>query len=139
MENCAFCNIVSGIWPSYKVYEDEKYLGFLDIRPLNPGNVLLVPKKHYRWTYDVENFGEYWELAKKVGLAILKTQKALSINYVTVGEEVPHAHIRIIPRYKDDGNVIVLNEYKQKLSDEKMKEVASSLFVELSSPHRSSQ
>lgn len=127
METCAFCNVVAGVWPSYKVYDDGIYMGFLDIRPLNPGNVLLVPKKHYRWTYDIEDFGGYWEVAKKIGLGIMKALKAKSINYVTVGEEVPHAHIRIIPRYDSDGEVIVLNEYKDKLSEEKMKEIAASI------------
>ncbi len=104
MENCIFCKIVKGEIPAYKVYEDDNFLGFLDIRPLNPGNSLLIPKKHYRWVYDVPNFGEYWEIAKKIALATLKAVGSDSINFLTLGYEVPHAHIRIIPRFPDDGH-----------------------------------
>ncbi len=104
MEDCIFCKIVKGEIPAYKVYEDDNFLGFLDIRPLNPGNSLLIPKKHYRWVYDVPNFGEYWEIAKKIALTTLKAVNSDSINFLTLGYEVPHAHIRIIPRFPDDGH-----------------------------------
>lgn len=124
MEDCIFCKIVKGIIPCYKVYEDDYFLGFLDIIPLNPGNTLLIPKKHYRWVQDVPSFGAYWEAAKKIGLAIQKALNATSINFLTIGEEVPHAHIRIIPRYKDDGGVLDLKNFK-KISPEEMKRIAS--------------
>lgn len=104
MEDCIFCKIVKGEIPCYKVYEDQDFLGFLDIKPVNPGQSLMIPKVHYRWVDDVPNFGDYFEAAKKVGL---KTKKALSptaICYVTLGFAVPHAHIRIIPRFDKDGH-----------------------------------
>jgi len=104
MDNCIFCKIVKGELPSYKVYEDKDFLGFLDIRPLNPGNILLIPKKHYRWVYDVSNFGEYWEAAKKIGLASMRAVGSHSVNFLTLGYEVPHAHIRIVPRFDNDGH-----------------------------------
>ncbi len=102
MEGCVFCKIIKGELPCYKVYEDGKFFALLDHRPLNPGNVLLIPKKHYRWVYDVSDFGEYWETAKKIGMVVKSAVKADSINFLTIGEEVPHAHIRIIPRYTGD-------------------------------------
>lgn len=91
--------------PLYKTYDDESFLGFLDIHPLNSGNSLFIPKKHYRWVYDVPNFGEYWEAAKKLSLRTQHIVGSESINYLTLGYEVPHAHIRIIPRFKNDGHV----------------------------------
>lgn len=132
MENCVFCQIVKGKIPCYKVYEDENFLGFLDIRPLNPGNSILIPKKHYRWTYDVPNFGEYWEAAKKIALAILRAVKADSINFYTIGEEVFHAHIRIIPRFPNDGHDqgIRLDQIK-KISPEEMKKISEKILQEL--------
>ncbi|OGM11043.1 hypothetical protein A2Z22_04110 [Candidatus Woesebacteria bacterium RBG_16_34_12] len=109
MKDCIFCKIVSGDISSYKVYEDKDFLSFLDIRPLTKGNCLVIPKKHYSWTYDVPSFGKYFEVAKKVGLAAQKTFKSDWICFLTLGLEVPHAHIRVIPRYKNDLHEAVIN------------------------------
>jgi len=76
MRDCIFCQIVAAKIPCHKVYEDKDFLGFLDIKPLNPGNSLLIPKKHYRWVYDVSNFGEYWEVARKIALATQEVVKS---------------------------------------------------------------
>ncbi len=133
MKVCMFCKIVSGEVPSFKVYEDEKFLGFLDINPLNLGNSLLIPKMHYRWVYDVPNFGEYWEAAKILSLA---TKRAVedcdSIGYLTLGYEVPHAHIRIVPRFLGDDHVdgIMISKIK-KYTKEEMEEVAGKIREEV--------
>lgn len=84
--------------PCFKIYEDDNYLSFLDIFPRVPGHALVIPKKHYRWVNDVPAFGEYWEIAKKVAGMIQKKQKSSFISYVTMGNEVPHAHIHILPQ-----------------------------------------
>lgn len=132
MEDCVFCKIVSSKIPCYKVYENGDFLGFLDIAPLNPGNILLIPKKHYRWVYDVPNFGEYFEAAKKVGLVSQKVVGAHSINFLTLGYEVSHAHIRIIPRFDNDGHNdgIQLSAVK-KISVDEMKKIAERIKKEL--------
>lgn len=130
MDDCIFCKIAAGKLPSYKVYEDADFIGFLDINPLNPGNTLLIPKKHYRWVYDVPNFGEYFEAAKKIGLAVQHAVGARSINFLTVGEEVPHAHIRIIPRFVGDGEVIALNNFK-KIPPAEMEKIARAIAATL--------
>jgi len=49
MNDDIFCKIVRGEIPAYKVYEDKDFLGFMDIKPVNPGQTLLITKKHYRW------------------------------------------------------------------------------------------
>lgn len=126
MEDCIFCKIIEGKIPCYKVYEDNNFLGFLDIMPLNPGNTLLIPKKHYRWVYDIPNFGVYWEVARKISQTIAKALNATSINFLTVGEEVSHAHIRIIPRYENDGGVLDLKNFK-KIAPEEMKRIAEKI------------
>lgn len=120
--DCIFCKIVNGELPSYTVYEDALFLGFLDIFPLSKGNVLLIPKKHYRWVNDVPEFGAYWETARKIGQSIQKNLGATSISYFTFGEEVPHAHIRIIPRYSETDTYFTLLPPK-KFSEEEMKEI----------------
>lgn len=103
MSDCIFCKIIKGEIPCSKVYEDEKFLAFLDINPVSSGHTLLIPKNHYRWVYDVPQFDQYWQVAKKIALAI----KNSSINpdfvtFLTIGNDVPHAHIHIIPRNNND-------------------------------------
>ncbi|MFA6602477.1 MAG: HIT domain-containing protein [Candidatus Shapirobacteria bacterium] len=102
--DCIFCKIVSGAIPCYKVYEDADFLGFLDIKPLNPGNSLIIPKTHHRWVTDVPEFGRYWEVAKIVALATQPQVKADYVSFLTLGMEVPHAHIRVIPRFFNDAH-----------------------------------
>ena len=124
--DCIFCKIVNGELPIYKVYEDDTYLGFLDISPLSKGNTLLIPKKHYRWVNDVPQFGLYWEAAKTISQRIEKNLGATSISYLTFGEEVPHAHIRIIPRYLADDMYLTLRK-PLSFSPEEMNQIAKSL------------
>lgn len=130
MEPCVFCRIVKGELPSYKVYDDTRYYGFLDIRPLNRGNSLLIPKKHYRWVYDVPSFGQYWETAKKIALATQSVVNSRSITFLTIGEEVPHAHIRIIPRFENDGHVdgISMNAVKN-IAPADMRQLAQKIYA----------
>lgn len=101
MKNCLFCKIVAGKIPSYTIYEDDDFLGFLDIFPRVKGHALLIPKIHYRWVYDVPQFGEYWEVAKQIGLAEKKVFKSRFVSFVTMGEAVQHAHIHILPQCTD--------------------------------------
>jgi histidine triad (HIT) family protein len=101
VDNCIFCQIVDGKSPSYKLYEDNLFYGFLDIFPISKGHSLLVPKKHYRWTYEVPEFGEYFETARNLGFAIQKGLGAKWMQLFTHGQ-VPHAHIHITPRYEED-------------------------------------
>lgn len=103
MDECIFCKIVNGEIPCYKVYEDDSFLAFLDIKPVNQGHTLVIPKKHYRWVWDVEDFSAYWEFARRVTKSLIEKLNAEKVNYVTLGEAIPHAHIHIVPRYKDDG------------------------------------
>ena len=80
-----------------RVWEDDKFLAFLDINPQSPGHVQVVPKKHYRWVWDVENAGKYFEVVQKIAKA---QQKAFGTEWILskiVGDEVGHAHIWIYP------------------------------------------
>jgi histidine triad (HIT) family protein len=97
MDNCLFCKIVKGEVPAYKVHEDEDFIAFLDIFPHVKGHTLVIPKQHYQWTYDVPNFGEYWEVARSVGRKVMSAVGANWMNFATMGE-IPHAHIHILPR-----------------------------------------
>jgi len=110
MSNCLFCEIVENKSPSYKVYEDDFVLAFLDIFPVNSGHILVIPKKHYA------NFEEVPEdiLCKMICVVKflgkeLKTKLGVSgynvceNNDKISGQLVPHIHFHIIPRTEDDG------------------------------------
>jgi len=106
---CIFCQIVERKIPARIVYEDENFMAFLDIRPLNPGHTLLIPKKHFRWVFEVPNFEEMWKVVKKITMAIISSLNPISVSYATLGFEVEHAHIWIIPRFENDGHGGVIN------------------------------
>ncbi len=102
MEKDIFCKIAQGGIPAYKVWEDEDFLAFLSIKPKSAGHTLVIPKKHYRWVWDVPNFGEYLEKVREVKQ---KLQKALQPEFVEMwafGLDVPHAHIHLIPHYQKE-------------------------------------
>ncbi len=104
MEDCIFCKIVRKEIPSEKIYEDDKFLSFLDIQPVSDGHLLVIPKEHIVWMYDADDdtVAEIFKLSKKLMLAI---KEGIGCDYVQVnvsGEEVPHFHVHLIPRYLDD-------------------------------------
>lgn len=130
MEECIFCKIVSGEIPSYKVYEDGNYLAFLAVPPLNLGHTLVIPKKHFRWVWDLPvnrksspNLGEYYEIIGRVAKAIRKSLETDWLVSLVVGEEVPHAHVWLVPRFDNDGHGSSLNlKNVKKLTDQEMRQ-----------------
>jgi histidine triad (HIT) family protein len=104
MENCIFCKIVDKKIPAHIVYEDDKYLAFLDIHPQSPGHAQVVPKEHTRWVWDVPNVGEYFEVVRKIALAQRKAFKTEWILSKIVGDEVEHAHIWVFPESEAQGD-----------------------------------
>ena len=128
MDNCIFCKIAKGEIPCIKVYEDNDYIGFLDIKPLTKGHTLIIPKKHFRWVYDVGDQGGYWKAAQTVAQRLVQKKMAEYVMFVTWGEEVHHSHIHVIPRYEGDGHTKFL-EWKnaKELSKEEMKEIGEKL------------
>ena len=108
MEACIFCKIIKSELPSTKVYEDGDVLAFLDIKPVNPGHTLVIPKEHYVNVHDMpdELVGKVAVTAKKVADAILKIgARGVNIgmnNGVHAGQVVFHAHTHVIPRYGQD-------------------------------------
>lgn len=100
MHDCVFCKIVRGDIPSVNIYEDADFLAFMDIRPLAPGQVQVIPKKHYRWVWDVPNIGRYFEVAQKIAKAQQKVFHE-SIRSRIMGDEVHHAHVWLFPHTEE--------------------------------------
>ncbi len=126
MENCIFCKIVKGEIPSYNVYEDNNFLAFLDVRPLNKGHCLVIPKKHYRWVWDVEE--EYSKPVNKIANVLKKVFEIDYVQSIVMGDEVPHAHIHLIPRFENDGHpgLVSLSNIKE-IAEEEMKEIGEKI------------
>ncbi len=98
MENCIFCKIIKE-GSRLKVWENDKYLAFLDIRPVEPGHTLLVPKKHSDYIFDLPD-DEYCELmiaAKKIAKLLKEKLNPKRIGMVVEGFGVSHVHIHLIP------------------------------------------
>lgn len=104
MQDCVFCKIVKKEIPANIVYEDKDFLAFMDIHPHTVGHVQVVPKKHYRWVWDVTNVGQYFEVVRKIAKAQMKAFDTDWILSKIVGDEVAHAHIWVFPNKNVPGN-----------------------------------
>ena len=102
MKDCIFCKIVAGEISSYKIYEDEKYLVFLDVFPKTSYQMLVIPKQHIEWVWDVPSLGEYYEVAGKVARHIREVDGGRPVRQMVYGFQVPHAHIQLRPGEKND-------------------------------------
>lgn len=101
MDDCLFCKIVSGEIPAYKIYEDDKYLAFLDIAQFTTGHTIIIPKKHFRFIWDIENVGEFYEFAVKVA----NHYRSLGYEFIdsaSFGRLIPHAHYHLVPNSEND-------------------------------------
>jgi len=133
LEKCIFCKIVEGKVPSYKIYEDRNYIAFLDKFPRTPGHTQVIPKRHYRWVYDVPDFGEYFNVVKKIAEGIKKALNPRLVHLITIGDEVPHAHVWIVPRFENDGHGPLIDLHKTvNLSDEEMSDISKRVASKVS-------
>ena len=129
MEDCIFCKIVKGDIPCAKVYEDESFLGFLDIEPVKKGHTLLIPKEHVVWFEEMEDgkLSESFIVSKKI---IKSMKENLGSDYVqigVVGTDVPHFHIHLIPRKISDGKLSVMRPQENYENEEEKKEIVEKI------------
>lgn len=94
-----FTKILAGEIPAHKILENDQYLAFLDIRPVNPGHTLVIPKKEVDYIFDMEDdlLEGLMVFSKKVARAIKKTISCQKVGVMVAGIEVPHTHIHLIP------------------------------------------
>ncbi len=113
-EDCVFCGIVDGSAPSSQVVDTGTVLAFMDIDPVTPGHVLVIPKEHLPDLADLtdELAAEMMAVARRVAAALRRTDlRCDGVNlFYADGEaafqEVFHSHLHVFPRYADDGFVI---------------------------------
>lgn len=110
---CIFCKIINNEIPSFKIYENDYVLCFLDINASTDGHTLIVPKKHFTNIFDVDE--EYLnEITKAIKIVTKKLESSLGVNNVNIinnsgelaGQTVMHLHFHVIPRYENDGIII---------------------------------
>ena len=137
MVECIFCNIVNNKIPSIKIYENDNFLAFLNIHPLNPGDTLVVPKEHYENIFEIkqgEFLLEYFDFIDKIIVALKKVYKTdivnINMNRGSSGSKIiGHCHIHVIPRFENDSLMVLDSE--NKVSYEELEKVAEKIKKEL--------
>ena len=104
--DCIFCKIARGEIPSYKIYEDDKIISFLDINPYAPGHTLIIPKEHTLDISTIPNDVLCHIMDKAKDIASLVTSKLDAPGFTLIQnngfvQEVKHFHLHIIPKYMD--------------------------------------
>ena len=108
---CVFCEIVAGRSPSYTLYRDGICAAFLDIQPINPGHMLIVPNSHAALLADLdEDSGAHlFRMAQRLAQALRRSGvRCEGVNLLladgeAAGQEVFHTHLHVLPRYHGDG------------------------------------
>lgn len=131
MFECLFCKIASGSMQSFKVYEDEDTVAFLDINPSAPGHTLVIPKKHAANIFEIDELS----LRRAIGTVKLvadRIKKNLECDVMVMqnngrwaGQIVEHLHFHIVPRKEGDGIHMIHKPYR--MPEEEMKAMAEKL------------
>lgn len=126
-----FSKIIAGEIPSYKIAENEKFFAFLDIFPMTEGHTLVVPKIETDKLFDLDDafLAEMLLFAKPIAKSLEASFNCDRVGIATVGLEVPHAHLHLVPiNSADDLN---FNRPKLKLSEEQFKQIQQTIIEKL--------
>lgn len=136
MSDCVFCSIAVDSSPAYRLYEDENTLAFLDIEPATRGHTLVIPKTHYKTTTDMPESlaGNVFKTVHHVSDALesafqLDGFALVQENGVAAKQDVPHAHVHIIPRSGNDA--LDLGWSGKRVEETTQQEVAATVRDEL--------
>ena len=109
-DDCIFCKLANGVFPTNSIYEDEDFNVILDVGPATKGHALILPKEHYANLYELpeEKAAKVMILAKKLATKMTDRLGADGFNLVQnngtcAGQTVFHFHFHLIPRYENDG------------------------------------
>ena len=99
MDTCIFCKILNGSAPAHKVWENESFLAFLDINPVNPGHTMIIPKHHIDYVFDLAepHYSELFRIAKELSEPLKRATQANRIGVVIEGFGVSHLHVHLVP------------------------------------------
>ncbi len=111
MTDCIFCQIIAGTAPASEVYRDERVIAFMDIRPINPGHLLVVPIRHAADLagLDAEDGAQIFRVGQRLAAALRRSGlhcegvDLFLADGEAAGQEVMHVHLHVIPRFRGDG------------------------------------
>lgn len=126
-----FTSIIKGEIPCYKIAENSTHIAFLDIRPVSEGHTLIVPKEETDYLFDLSDdlLSGSILFAKKVARALDKALNPIRTGVIVEGLEVPHAHIHLVPIYRESQGFSLRN--KIEVSSDKMVEIAAKVSAEV--------
>ena len=119
-----FSRIIKGEIPSYRIAEDDRFYAFLDIRPMQAGHTLVVPKQETDYLFDLDDalLADMMLFAKRVARAIEKAVECRRVGVMVIGLEVPHAHIHLIP-IQQEGDMSLARK-RVELTEEEFRQIA---------------
>jgi histidine triad (HIT) family protein len=122
-----FTRIINGEIPCYKVAEDDRFIAFLDVRPLKPGHTLVVPKREVDYIFDLdeETLAGMMVFARKIALAMKEVIECRRIGVAVLGLEVPHAHVHLIPLTRETD--MLFTNPRVSVTDEENKRLAKAI------------
>lgn len=134
-DECIFCRIAGGKSPSNVVYEDERYIAFLDAFPFSRGHTLVCPKEHGETIWDMRDgdIAELFRVASRVSRAVVAAVGADGFRFVqnngeAANQVVAHVHVHVIPvKMEDRGRFVE----RRRFAEEEMREVASSIQAQM--------
>jgi histidine triad (HIT) family protein len=134
--DCVFCNILAGKLPSSRVYQDKICTAFLDIQPVNPGHVLIVPNQHAACLAELnEDTGAHmFRIAQRLAAALRRSAvKCEGVNFFLADgeaafQDVFHVHLHVFPRFAGDGFDLELGpNYDNKPGRDELDEIAGNI------------
>lgn len=125
-----FSRIAAGEIPSYKVAEDKDHFAFLDINPVHPGHVLVIPRKETDYIFDLsdEEYSSLMLFAKRVAKAIRKAIPCKKVGVTVIGLDVNHVHVHLVPM--ETGADMNFCAHKLTLPAEEMESIAAKIAAE---------
>ena len=133
-DNCIFCKLANGVFPTNYIYEDEDFKVILDASPATKGHALILPKEHYANMYEIEdeNLEKAEKLAKKIIAHETKVLGCDGYNVVqnngeVAGQTVFHFHMHLIPRYKEDNDANMIGWGHKEFTDDEFKSICEQM------------
>ena len=136
-DNCIFCKLANGVFPTNSIYEDDDFNVILDASPATKGHALILPKEHYANIYEMDEdvLGKAAKLAKKI---ITHEKEVLGCdgynivqnNGEVAGQTVFHFHMHLIPRYGNDENKKIIEWDQNEFSEEEMKSICEAMKLQ---------
>jgi histidine triad (HIT) family protein len=131
-ETCVFCRIARKQASASVVYEDDRAIAFLDIRPLNEGHTLIIPKEHYETVFDIpeELVAHVHRVAKQVAIAVKEATHADGIGIIqqngkAADQDIFHLHVHVIPRF--EGQKLTRFRELAEANREKLDQIAATI------------